>query len=100
MSETTVWRKENGVRHTCNAVHGDLFRGVNKFTKAATAFMDHVHLLNEARDAYQLRLPLAHPFAIVSTQATGAAISNDADGASGQRTIWVRPSRQEEAGSR
>ena len=26
---------------------------MNKFTKAATAFMDHVHLLNEARDAYQ-----------------------------------------------
>ena len=26
---------------------------MNKFTKAATAFMDHVHLLSEARDAYQ-----------------------------------------------
>jgi hypothetical protein len=26
---------------------------MNKFTNAATAFMDHVHLLTEARDAYQ-----------------------------------------------
>jgi hypothetical protein len=25
---------------------------MNKFTKAATAFMEHVHLLSEARDAY------------------------------------------------
>jgi exonuclease VII small subunit len=26
---------------------------MDKFTKSATAFMQHVHLLNEARDAYQ-----------------------------------------------
>jgi hypothetical protein len=26
---------------------------MNKFTKAATAFMEHVHLLSEAQDAYQ-----------------------------------------------
>jgi len=29
---------------------------MNKFTKAATAFMDHVHLLTEARDAYQMAI--------------------------------------------
>jgi len=29
---------------------------MNKFTKAATAFMDHVHLLTEARDAYQMAM--------------------------------------------
>jgi hypothetical protein len=26
---------------------------MNKFTKSATAFMRHVHLLDKARDAYQ-----------------------------------------------
>jgi hypothetical protein len=26
---------------------------MNRFTKAATSFMEHVHLLTEARDAYQ-----------------------------------------------
>ena len=26
---------------------------MNKFTKSATAFMEHVHLLTEARDAYE-----------------------------------------------
>jgi hypothetical protein len=29
---------------------------MNKFTQAATAFMDHVHLLTEARDAYQMAI--------------------------------------------
>src|ERR1700694_1724722 len=29
---------------------------MNKFTRSATAFMDHVHLLTEARDAYQMAI--------------------------------------------
>ena len=56
MSEPTVWRKENGVNPPATpsmAVYSD---AMNNFTKAATAFMDHVHLLTEARDAYQMAM--------------------------------------------
>jgi hypothetical protein len=56
MSEPTVWRKENGVSPPATpsmAVYSD---AMNNFTKAATAFMDHVHLLTEARDAYQMAM--------------------------------------------
>ena len=35
------------------AVYSD---AMNNFTKAATAFMDHVHLLTEAREAYQMAM--------------------------------------------
>lgn len=56
MSEPTVWRKENGVSKPATpsmAVYSD---AMNNFTKAATAFMDHVHLLTEAREAYQMAM--------------------------------------------
>ena len=56
MSEPTAWRKENGVSPPAipsMAVYSD---AMNNFTKAATAFMDHVHLLTEARDAYQMAM--------------------------------------------
>jgi hypothetical protein len=56
MSETTVWRKENGVSVAATPSMATYSEAMNKFTKAATAFMDHVHLLNEARDAYQLAI--------------------------------------------
>ena len=56
MSEPTVWRKENTVSTPATPSMATYSDAMNKFTKAATAFMDHVHLLNEARDAYQMAI--------------------------------------------
>jgi hypothetical protein len=56
MSESTVWRKENAVSTSATPSMATYSDAMNKFTKAATAFMDHVHLLNEARDAYQVAI--------------------------------------------
>ena len=53
MSEPTVWRKENAVSTPATPSMAMYSEAMNKFTKAATAFMDHVHLLTEARDAYE-----------------------------------------------
>jgi hypothetical protein len=52
MSEA-MWRKENGVSMQPTPSMATYTDSMNKFTEAATAFMDHVHILNEARDAYQ-----------------------------------------------
>ena len=81
MSEPMMWKKENLVSTPATPSMASYTDAMNKFTQAATAFMDHVHLLTEARDAYQMaitasasftrwRLPLAHPCVVVSTQAT------------------------------
>jgi len=49
---------EKGKRchHACDAVHASYTDAMNKFTMSATAFMDHVHLLTEARDAHQMAI--------------------------------------------
>ena len=52
MSEA-MWKKENGVSTQPAPSMATYTDAMNKFTQAATAFMDHVHLLTEARDAYQ-----------------------------------------------
>jgi exonuclease VII small subunit len=48
-----MWKKENdgGPQSTPSVTM--YTEAMNKFTKSATAFMDQVHLLTEARDAYQ-----------------------------------------------
>ena len=56
MSEPIGWRKENGVGAPATPSMATCTDAMNKFTKAATAFMDHVHLLTEARDAYQMAI--------------------------------------------
>jgi hypothetical protein len=48
-----MWRKENGGTPAPTPSMASYTDAMNKFTKAATAFMEHVHLLTEARDAYQ-----------------------------------------------
>jgi hypothetical protein len=48
-----MWRKENGGSPAPTPSMASYTDAMNKFTQAATAFMDHVHLLTEARDAYQ-----------------------------------------------
>ena len=53
MSEA-MWRKENGVSAQPTPSMATYSDAMNKFAKAATAFMDQVHLLNEARDADSL----------------------------------------------
>jgi hypothetical protein len=52
MSEA-MWKKENVVNTQPTPSMVSYTDAMNKFTKAATAFMDHVHLLTEAREAYQ-----------------------------------------------
>ena len=48
-----MWQKENGGSPAPTPSMVSYTDAMNQFTKAATAFMDHVHLLTEARDAYQ-----------------------------------------------
>ena len=51
-----MWRKDNGVNTQPTPTMAMYTDAMNKFTQAATAFMDHVHLLTEARDAYQMAI--------------------------------------------
>lgn len=51
---TRVWKKELGP-DTQPASVTDYTEALNKFTKAATEFMEYARLLAEARNAYQLR---------------------------------------------
>jgi hypothetical protein len=52
MSEI-MWKKEDVVSAQPTPTWATYAEAMNKFTKSATAFMEHVHLLTEARDAYQ-----------------------------------------------
>ena len=54
MSEPIGWKKENGVSTSPTPSMATYTDAMNKFTKSTTAFMEHVHLLNDARDAYQI----------------------------------------------
>lgn len=47
-----MWKKEEGVNLQPTPTMAMYTEAMNKFTKAATAFMEHVHHLTEARDAY------------------------------------------------
>jgi hypothetical protein len=49
--EPAAWKKDN--LPTTQPTMATYTDAMNQFTKAATAFMEHVHLLTEARDAYQ-----------------------------------------------
>jgi hypothetical protein len=53
MSEPIALRRENGVSTPATPSMATYSDAMNKFTKSATAFMEHVHLLTEAWDAYQ-----------------------------------------------
>jgi hypothetical protein len=48
-----MWKKEDGVSTPPTPTMAVYTEAMNNFTKSATAFMEHVHLLTEARDAYQ-----------------------------------------------
>ena len=52
-TEQAVWKKEINGNTPPTPSMASYTDAMNKFTKAAEAFMDHVHLLTEARDAYQ-----------------------------------------------
>jgi hypothetical protein len=56
MSEPMMWKKENLVSTPATPSMSTYTDAMNKFTRSATAFMDHVHLLTEARDAYQMAI--------------------------------------------
>jgi hypothetical protein len=56
MSEPMMWKKENLVSTPATPSMSTYTDAMNKFTKSATAFMDHVHLLTEAQDAYQVAI--------------------------------------------
>ena len=56
MSEAIGWRRENGVTTPATPSMASYTDAMNKFTMSATAFMDHVHLLTEARDAHQMAI--------------------------------------------
>jgi len=53
MSEPITLRRDNSVSTPATPSMSTYTDAMNKFTKSATAFMEHVHLLTEARDAYQ-----------------------------------------------
>ena len=48
-----MWKKEDGVGTQPMPTGATYAEAMNKFTKSATAFMEQVHLLTEARYAYQ-----------------------------------------------
>ena len=48
-----MWKREDGVNTPPAPTLAMYTDAMNKFTKAAEAFMEHVHLLTEAREAYQ-----------------------------------------------
>jgi hypothetical protein len=52
-TEPAIWKKDLTSSTPPPPSMATYTDAMNKFTKAATAFMDHVHLLSEARDAYQ-----------------------------------------------
>jgi hypothetical protein len=47
-----MWKKEDGVPTQPTPTLATYTEAMNKFTKSATAFMEHVHLLTEAQEAY------------------------------------------------
>lgn len=51
MSEP-MWKKENGMTTQPVPTWAMYAEAMNNFSKSATAFMEHVHLLTEARSAY------------------------------------------------
>jgi hypothetical protein len=52
MSEP-MWKREDGIGTQPMPSWAMYAEAVNKFSGSATAFMEHVHLLTEARSAYQ-----------------------------------------------
>jgi len=56
MSEPITLRRDNSVSTPATPSMSTYTDAMNKFTKSATAFMEHVHLLTEARDAYQMAM--------------------------------------------
>src|SRR2546421_735704 len=48
-----MWKNENDVGTQPTATVVTYSEAVDKFTKSATAFMEHVHHLTQARDAYK-----------------------------------------------
>ena len=48
-----IWKREDGVGLQPTPTVMMYTEAMNKFTKSATAFMEQVHLLTEARDSYQ-----------------------------------------------
>ncbi len=51
MNEAT-WKNQDGADTQRTPTWATYADAMNRFTKAATSFMEHVHLLNEARNAY------------------------------------------------
>ena len=56
MSEPITLKRDNSVSTPATPSMSTYTDAMNKFTKSATAFMEHVHLLTEARDAYQMAI--------------------------------------------
>jgi hypothetical protein len=52
MSEP-IWKKDDGVGTQAMPSWAMYAEAMNKFSRSATAFMEHVHRLTEARTAYQ-----------------------------------------------
>ena len=48
-----MWKKEDSVGTQPAPTMAMYSEAMDKFTKSATAFMEHVHHLTQARDAYQ-----------------------------------------------
>jgi hypothetical protein len=48
-----MWKKEDDMSTQATPTLAMYTDAMNKYTRYATAFMEHVHLLTEARDAYE-----------------------------------------------
>jgi hypothetical protein len=68
-----MWKKEDGMGTQPMPSWAMYAEAMNKFSRSATAFMEHVHLLTEARTAYQ------------EAMAVGTELRNRLD--AGERTL-------------
>jgi hypothetical protein len=53
MEDREMWKKDEGTDALPAPTFAMYAEAANKFRNSATAFMEHVHLLTEARGAYQ-----------------------------------------------
>jgi hypothetical protein len=56
-----MWKREDGVDTQPMPSWAVYAEAMNKFTRSATAFIEQVHLLTEARTAYQEAIMVGRP---------------------------------------
>src|SRR5947199_233250 len=72
-----MWKKENDVGTQPTPTMATYSEAMDKFTKSATAFMEHVHHLTQPRDAYQEAMTVSTAIRNSSDAGRLAALASD-----------------------